>query len=140
MGSARLEDASDARVLTPFESMGAAASIAADEMRAFGERMEEAMDDMENRNPLDPSNVEKGIDAACAAFDGLGLTLPERWMVCRALEISARKMLGPKLDEFAAAGEYEIDVDADEAMGKLKRLLSGPVRRVVPDIPEASAD
>lgn len=41
--------------------------------------------------------ANKGVDAACDAFDALGLTLPERYWAARCVGIAAAELLGEKI-------------------------------------------
>jgi len=50
---------------------------------------------------LDKERVDAGIEQVCACLDSLGLTLFERWYVCRCIEKSAAGIMGESFAEAA---------------------------------------
>lgn len=43
---------------------------------------------------LDKAKVDAGIEQVCSCLDSLGLTMFERWFVCRCIEKSAAGIMG----------------------------------------------
>ena len=50
---------------------------------------------------FDKERNDAGIRAVCEAMDGLGLSLFERWHVCKCIEVAAFGMMSANLRELA---------------------------------------
>ena len=60
---------------------------------------------------FDKGKADLGIHMACEQFDKLGLTLTERWWVCRCIGKAAAAMLGERFVELAEMLDSSEPVD-----------------------------
>ena len=64
---------------------------------------------------LDPKMVESAIKGVCDVYDGLGLTLSERFYASHCVAVSAAAMLGEKYSDLAAMIEEKHPEWAEKA-------------------------
>ena len=68
-------------------------------------------DVMGDRPVFDKGKADLGIHMACEQFDKLGLTLTERWWVCRCIGKASAAMLGERFVELAEGLDSSEPVD-----------------------------